>query len=137
MKLLATQMATLIINTIGIPAMRSGSIINLPNTSLIIGSPCSGLRSLISLTALGAIYAYLTNLSLLKKLTLFLTSIPLALISNIVRIVLLLLVAFVYGSEAATGKFHDFSGFLVFIVALAGLMIVWRVLSWEKEKEII
>lgn len=134
MKILATQMAAFLINIMGIPAMRAGSIVNLPNTSLIVGSPCSGLRSLISLTALGAIYAYLTDLSLLRKLTLFLTSIPLALISNVIRIVLLLLVAFIYGAEAATGKFHDFSGFLVFIVALVGLMIVWRVLSWEKEK---
>ena len=134
MKILAAQVAAVIINIMGIPAVRAGSIINLPNTSLTIGSPCSGLRSLISLTALGAIYAYLTELSLLKKLTLFLASIPLALIANIIRIVLLLLVAFVYGAEVATGKFHDFSGFLVFIFALAGLMIAGRFLSWQKEK---
>ena len=61
-------------------------------------------------------------------------SIPLALLANVIRIVLLLLVAFVYGSEIATGKFHDFSGFLVFVFALSGLIIVGRLLSWKKEK---
>ena len=61
-------------------------------------------------------------------------SIPIALIANVIRIILLLLVAFVYGSEVATGKFHDFSGFLLFGFAFAGLFIAGRILSWQKEK---
>ena len=134
MKIFAAQVATAIINIIGVPAIRAGSIVYLPNTLLTIGSPCSGLRSLISLTALGSVFAYLVNLSVTKKISLFLMSIPLALLSNIIRIVLLLLVAFVYGADVATGKFHDFSGFLVFIFTLVGLIIVGRLLAWGREK---
>lgn len=129
MKIFAAQIATGVINLIGLQAARAGSIVNLPNTSVTVGNPCSGLRSLISLTALGAVYAYLAKVPLSKKLTLFSASIPLALISNIIRIILVLLVAYVYGAEVATGKFHDFSGFLVFIIALAGLMLIGRLLS--------
>ncbi len=134
MKIFAAQVATSLIKLIGIPSLRVGSIVHLPNTSLTIGDPCSGLRSLISLTALGALYAYLAKISRIRRIVLFLVSIPLALVANIIRIVLLLIVAFVYGSEVATGKFHDISGFLLFIIALTGLIIAGRVLSWEKEK---
>jgi len=134
MKILAAQAATLFINLMGIQAVREGSIVNLPNTALTVGDPCSGLRSLISLAALGALYAYLIKLSRPRKALLFLLSIPIALIANIIRIILLLLVAFVYGSDVATGKFHDFSGFLVFGFAFTGLFIVGRILSWQKEK---
>lgn len=136
MKIFAAQVATSVINLMGIQAVRDGSKVILPNTALTIGDPCSGLRSLISLTALGALYAYLAKLTKVRRAVLFLASIPLALLANIIRIVLLLIVAFVYGSEVATGKFHDFSGFLLFVIALIGLIIAGRILSWEKEKVI-
>jgi len=134
MKIFAAQVATACINLMGIQAIREGSVVNLPNTALTVGDPCSGLRSLISLTALGALYAYLIKISKARKALLFLLSIPIALIANIIRIILLLLVAFVYGSEVATGKFHDLSGFLLFCLAFAGLFIAGRMLSWQKEK---
>lgn len=136
MKIFAAQVATSIIKLFGIPSVRMGSVVYLPNTSLTIGDPCSGLRSLISLTALGALYAYLAKISKIRRVVLFLVSIPLALVANVIRIVLLLIVAFVYGSEVATGKFHDISGFLLFIIALAGLIITGRILSWKKEEPI-
>ncbi|MFH0771232.1 MAG: exosortase/archaeosortase family protein [Candidatus Omnitrophota bacterium] len=129
MKIFAAQAAASIVKIMGIKAFREGSIIFLPNTSLTVGDPCSGLRSLISLTALGALYAYLAKLSPIRKTILFLISIPVALAANIARIALLLLVAFVYGAQVATGKFHDFSGFLLFIFALAGLIIAGKALS--------
>ena len=134
MKIYAAQIATSIVNLIGIQAVRAGPVVHLPNTSLTIGDPCSGLRSLISLTALGALFAYLVEISKIKKIILFLVSIPLALVVNIIRTVLLLIVAFVYGSEAATGLFHDLSGILLFGFAFLGLIIVERILSWKKEK---
>lgn len=134
MKIFAAQAATACINLMGIQAVREGSIVHLPNTVLTVGDPCSGLRSLISLTALGALYAYLMKTSKVRKVALFLFSIPIALLANIIRIILLLLVAFVYGSEVATGKFHDFSGFLLFGFAFAGLFIAGKILSWQREK---
>ncbi len=134
MKIWAAQAATAIINIMGIPAVRNGSVVYLPNTALTVGDPCSGLRSLISLTALGALYAYLAKIQTARKFILFLVSIPLALLANVIRIVLLLIVAFVYGSKVATGKFHDFSGFLLFAIALIGLIIVGRILSWQRKK---
>jgi exosortase len=136
MKMMAAQAATAIVNLIGVPAVRDGSIVHLrPDTFLTIGSPCSGLSSLIALTALGALYAYLIKVSTAKKITIFILSIPIALGANILRIVLLLLVAFAYDAKAASpGTFaHDTLGFLVYVFAIAGLIIAGRMLSWAKK----
>ena len=135
MKMMAAQVATSIVNFMGIHAVRDGSIVYLkPDTSLTIGSPCSGLSSLIALTALGALYAYIVKMSRTRKIILFLLSIPIAFGANIVRIVLLLLVGFAYDAKTATGPFvHGFLAFLLYVFAIAGLIIVGRMLSWQKK----
>ncbi len=134
MKMVTAQVATVIINLMGIPAIRDGSMVHLkPETTLAIGNPCSGLSSLIALTALGALYAYIVKMSRTRKIILFLLSIPIALLANIMRIVLLLLVGFAYDARIATGKFvHDFLAFLLYVFAIAGLIIVGRMLSWGR-----
>ncbi len=135
MKMMAAQIATSIVNLMGIHAIRDGSIVYLkPDTSLTIGSPCSGLSSLIALMALGALYAYLVKMSRTRKIILFLLSIPVALAANILRIVMLLLVGFAYDAKVATGPFvHGFLAFLLYVFAIAGLIIIGRMLSWGKK----
>ena len=135
MKMMAAQIATSIVNLMGIHAVRDGSIVYLkPDTSLTIGSPCSGLSSLIALMALGALYAYIVKMSRTKKIILFLLSIPIALAANIFRIVMLLLVGFAYDAKVATGPFvHGFLAFLLYVFAIAGLIIIGRMLSWGKK----
>lgn len=132
MKLFAATISNWIVNSVGIDAAREGSFIHLPNGTVEVGDVCSGLRSLISLTALGVAYAYMAPVNVLKKGVIVLAAVPMALISNVIRIVLLCFVGYVYGIETATGTFiHKGSGFLVFVVALIGLMIVGRMLCGE------
>lgn len=133
MKMFATYWATGITKLIGIPVVMEGAKIILPNDFLEIGEPCSGIRSLITLLALGSLFAYLLPISFLKKIIFFFLTIPIALLSNLVRIVFLTLVTYVYGQKAALEEpGHTISGLLVFIVALAGLGAVGRVLTWQK-----
>lgn len=134
MKLLAAKAGTFLINKLGITAFCDGSIVYLPNTILTVGSPCSGLRSLIALLGLGALFAYVADLPKAKKYLLFLVSIPLAFMGNILRITLLLWVAYKYGSEVATGKFHDYSGYAIFVFTLFGLIGMNKLLQWKKKK---
>ena len=117
LKVLAAEVATRIIHALGITATRAGSIIYLPNSKLLVGDPCSGLRSLISLLALGALFTQFVDSSKFRKLLLFFSSIPIALVSNILRILFLLFVAYIYGEKVATGTMHDVSGMLVFVIA--------------------
>ena len=122
MKIFASQMATKLLNHIGIIAVRDGSIIKTMHSFIDVGEPCSGLRSLIALTAFGAAFAYLTKHALWKKWCLFLSAIPVAVFSNVIRIAFLGWVSEVYGMEAAHGWVHDFSGFFMFFVAAMCLL---------------
>lgn len=131
MKMLAAQISSGAVNMMGISAIRDGSTIYLPNGSLLVGEPCSGLRSLISLLALGAVFTQFISGSRVKKNVLFLSAIPIALMSNVLRIILLLLTTFIYGEKVALGFFHDFSGMLVFVFAFIGLAIIMRLLRCQ------
>lgn len=132
MKILAAQIASKFVNMLGIPTLRDGSTIYLPHSFLLVGDPCSGLRSLISFLALGALFTQLISASRFKKNVLFLSTVPIALISNILRIIALLLVTYVYGQRIALGLFHDLTGIAVFIFAFIGLSVMVKILKCQK-----
>ena len=129
LKLFAALIATHLLNGIGLPAVQKGSTIYMRHATVMVDDPCSGLRSLLSLLTLGVLFAYLKQISLPKRTLFLLSSIPIAIFANIVRIVLLAGIAEIYGIDAAVRFFHDFSGFVVFGLALGGLSIVGRVLE--------
>ncbi len=129
MKLFAAAIAEKILNGMGILARRKGSIIIMRHTQVVVDDVCSGLRSLISLTALGSIFAYWLRGPFWKKAGLFLTTIPIAIITNVCRVVFLSTVSEIWGAEAAGGFLHDASGFLIFALAFVLLMGVSKVIE--------
>jgi len=129
LKIFAAQISTIIINKIGIPAIRDGSVIKTAHSYLVVEDPCSGIRSLIALIALGALISYFSKVSKPKKAVLFLSSIPIAVSSNIIRIVSLSLVSEMYGAKLATGLFHTIMGVLVFVFAFAGLLLIEKMVE--------
>ncbi|MFH1777556.1 MAG: exosortase/archaeosortase family protein [Candidatus Omnitrophota bacterium] len=134
MKLFAAGVAAFVLTHIGITAKSIGSIIYMQNSQLEVGDPCSGLRSLISLLALGVLFAYFSRISRPKKYFLVMISVPLALVSNIIRILFLAFVSDVYGTQYIHGFVHDAAGFMVFVVAFIGLMFVNNFLSGAKSE---
>ena len=135
LKVFAARAGSGIAIRLGIPLVRSGMTIHIPAGSLRIADPCSGLRSLIALVALGALFAYLTQGKTWKRLALFASAVPLAVFANVVRISVLCVVANVWGIDAALGFFHDFSGLVLFMIAFVGLVIVRKLLMCETERE--
>ncbi|MEW6608387.1 MAG: exosortase/archaeosortase family protein [bacterium] len=134
LKMFATYWATVSINLMGIPVSMEGARINLPDDFLEVGEPCSGLRSLITLLALGTLFANILSISFLRRIILFFSAVPVAILSNIVRIIFLTLITYVYGHEAAlTEPTHTLAGLLVFIIALIGLGAIGKVLTWHKK----
>jgi len=129
LKLFAAQCATVILNHIGFPSVRDGSIIKMPHSFVTVEAPCSGLRSLISLITLGLLFAFAMKSSYLKKALVLLAAVPIAIAANILRILLLATVNDLYGEKIAMGFFHDFTGFLVFVFAFVGLWAVVRILE--------
>ncbi len=136
MKLLAAQMATWMVNHIGIRAIRDGSLITMSNSSLSVDDPCSGLKSLISLMAMGVIFGYISKTSFVKKMIIFISSIPIAVLANSVRVFLLCVISEVYGTKVATGGFfHDAGGLMVFAVAFICLMFLVNTLETAPKEE--
>lgn len=129
LKIFASKISTAIVNGIGVAAIRDGSIIRTAHSFVVVEDPCSGIRSLISLIALGALMAYFSPVSKTKKTILFISAIPIAVVSNIIRIVALTLVSEMYGARHATGWFHDTMGILVFVFAFLGLSLVAKTLE--------
>jgi exosortase len=129
MKLFAAFWANKLVNAMGIPAILDGSVIKMRHTHVIVEDVCSGLRSLISLMALGAVIAYLSKLVRWKKVIVFISAGVMALIANIVRIVFMAVTSEVYGAKFTEGPLHTISGLIVFVVALAGLLMVVKELE--------
>lgn len=129
-----SQIATVIVNLLGIEATREGSVIKTMHSYLVVEDPCSGVRSLIAMIALGALTANFSRLSKIKRLILALSSVPIAVFANVIRIVVLALVIEMYGAKAATGKFHDIMGFLLFVFAFLGLLLMQEILRSLKSE---
>ena len=129
LRIFSTHMAMLFINTLGIPAVREGSVIKTMHSYILVEDQCSGIRALIALVALGALVSYFGKMSRKKKIILFLFSIPIALLSNIIRIVALSFVSEIYGAETAMGVFHSAAGFFAFVFAFLGFLLVSKLLE--------
>lgn len=125
-----------IANLLGIPVHRDGLLLKLPVGTFEVALDCSGLMSVISLLTLSIIYAFILEGRLLMKYIIVLSSIPLAMIGNILRITLMLIIANTYGKDAAVNYFHDFSSILLFSIALIGLFLVGRCFGRLKFKKI-
>lgn len=130
MKLFVAQVSVFIIQLLGVPALREGSTVYMQNTSVVVGDPCSGLRSLISLSALSILFAYIVKSSYMRKIMLFLSSVPIAITANMIRTIATLLIANSYGNAIIENKFiHEGFGLMVFVIAFIGLFLTGRLLG--------
>jgi exosortase len=130
LQLLASRVGEMSLSAAGIPVLREGNIITLANTTLEVAEACSGIRSLVSLLTLGIIYGYFTDTRTSIRVLVALSAIPVAIFANGLRVAGTGIAAHYYGSAAAEGFFHTFSGWFVFIAAFAMLFGVIRFLLW-------
>jgi len=124
LKILASKLAVYLLSPLGIPVFREGSIIYFPDMTLEVVEACSGIRSLMALIALGTLFSYLFQSSLSRRIILVLSTIPIAILANALRIAITGILAFYLGPRVAHGFFHYLSGWLVFLAALACLMLI-------------
>ncbi len=126
MQLLSARFAAMLAGLSGVSVQRDGVDLHTPGYSLSVAAPCSGMKSLVALLALSALVAYIASGPRWKRWGLFAAGLPLALVSNVGRILCVLLIAEVAGAEAAAGFFHGFSGVLVFLFATLGILAIAR-----------
>lgn len=120
LRLLASSTAYVALRGFGADVIREGSIIAARDGAFAIdvAEPCSGLRSIFALMALTAGYAYFNQPTWPRRALLFALSVPIAILGNVMRILTICLVAQYGSGEFATGFYHDYSGYVVFIVAI-------------------
>jgi exosortase/archaeosortase family protein len=134
LQMLASKIAALLLPIAGVPVLREGNVIHLPAMSLEVAEACSGVRSLLSLMTLAIIYGYLTETRIWVRIVLATASIPIAVAANSVRIVGTGLLVQHWDPDKAQGFFHTFSGWLVFVVSLAMLVLLHRCLRISGEQ---
>ena len=126
LKLLASQIGVFLLQLFGFSAFREGNIIDLGYMQLQVVDACNGIRFLNPLVVLGLLVAYLSRMALWKKMTLVISTVPLAVITNSFRISMVGILYKFFGSQAAEGFFHDFTGWVIFVISLVFLFVeVW------------
>lgn len=108
------------------PVIREGLLLAIGSHEIYMGPACSGFRSLITMLSLGLAYVYLIKGPVNKKIMLISMLIPLALLGNFIRVISMCLITFYLG-EGAGHKFHDYSGFVIFVILILGLIALERI----------
>jgi exosortase len=130
LQLLASRFGESVLMISQIPVLREGNVIHLANTTLEVAEACSGIRSLITLLTLGIVYGYFVDNRAWVRSGVALTTIPVAIAANGLRVAGTGIAAHYYGPAAAEGFFHSFSGWLVFIAAFVMLFLTHRLMIW-------
>lgn len=128
LKLLVAKYSVLALKLMGIAVMREGNIIMFPQTVLEVADACSGLRSLVSLLALAVAFAFFSQKSNVKRVIMVLAAVPIAIVTNMFRVIATGFLAQYYGAAAAEGFFHEFAGMAVFALAMVLLFLLGAVL---------
>jgi exosortase B len=119
LKIMASNIAESLLYAFDYPIARSGVTLTIGKYQLLVADACSGLRSIFSLFALGLIYLHLLHRrGLLHNTLLIMSIVPIALIANSVRVLLLVLIIYHYGEQVGLGAIHGLSGLIIFVLAL-------------------
>lgn len=125
LKILISETAVSILHMIGYPIAGSGVTIQIGQYQMLVAAACAGLNSLLSLTALGLFYTYIrhsSNFAYMVVLVCFI--LPIAILANLVRVLLLLLITYHFGEAAGQGFFHEVAGLSMFATALVGIFLL-------------
>jgi exosortase len=129
LQMLASRVGETVISASGVPVLREGNVLLLPGRALEVAEACSGIRSLMSLLMLAIVLGYFTESRRWPRVLIALAAVPIAVMANAARVAGTGLASYWISPAAADGFFHGFSGWLMFVVALAGLLAFQRALE--------
>lgn len=135
LQLVSSVGAVAVIRAFDIPVLREGNIIDLGSIKLQVAEACSGLRYMFPLATFSFLCAYLFIGNPVQKAVIFLTSIPITIFMNIIRIGVTGILADDFGVAAAEGFFHDFEGWVIYCGCLILLALVMKVLCYTDRGE--
>ena len=124
LQLAASKCAAAILAVIGIDVIRDGNVLTLNYITLEVAEACSGMRSLVTLLALVAVYWGLTGASVTRALLVAAATVPVAIAGNGLRVAFTAVLASRMGEGAVRGVVHDATGFVAFVLMCAALAVV-------------
>lgn len=123
------NLATTVLETMGIPAVQSGNVIQVAGYQIAVAEACSGLRMALAFLIVTAVIAYVIKRPNWQKVIVLLSSIPIALMCNVVRLVLSAYLISIGRENIAQGAFHDGAGLIMMPVAVGMVYLEFWVLS--------
>lgn len=130
LKTAVSYVASNLLYSAGFPVGRSGVMLTIGQYQLLVADACAGLNSMFTLEALGMLYMNLMRYkSVARNVTLAALLVPIAFVANIGRVIILVLVTYVFGDAAGQGFVHGFAGLVLFLLALCLMLLADRVLG--------
>lgn len=134
LQFLASRLASSLLSATGVPTLCEGNVIILPSLSLDVEEACSGLRSLVLLITLSVLYGYVFEPIIWRRILLILSSIPIAITANALRIMGSGILGEYWNPDKAEGFFHRFSGLLIFAFSFGLLLLFHAFLGWTDRR---
>ncbi len=128
LQLVASHVGEYGISAANIPILREGNVLILANATLEVAEACSGIRSLVSLFTLGIVFGYFADSRAWVRTVIALSAIPVAILANGLRVASAGWAAHYMGQAGVEGLFHEFSGWVVFVVAFLMMLALQRLL---------
>lgn len=130
LKQFVSYAATTSMYHLGLPIAREGVTIHIGQYQLLVEDACSGMNSLVGLIAISLFYIYLLHGASVRYagiLTLFV--VPIAVVGNIARIIILILLTYFFGDAVAQSFAHELAGLFLFGADLLLVFLVDSLLS--------
>ncbi len=122
LRLISSALAELMLRMTFIPVFREGNVIDLGTIQLEVVDACSGLRYLLPSILMAVLAGWIFLRRPLLRAILIFAAVPVAVFSNAFRIMVTGILCRWFGPAMAEGFFHDFSGWLVYIISLLALL---------------
>jgi exosortase len=123
LKLWLSSAAVDLLHLAGYPVGKSGVLIQIAQYELLVAQACAGLGSLITLMAMGLLYVHLTSPEGRgHKAILIASIIPIAILANLLRIIILVLLTYHVSDGVAQGFAHDLAGVMTFALSMLGML---------------
>ncbi len=120
---------------LGIPVLRDGVMLHLPNMTLEVADDCSSVPAIAALLALGAAYSQVQSRPTWIRALLTISAAPLGLLSNIIRLILTSISAYYFGPIALNNVIHKFNGTSVFLATVLLLVLLDALLVRVRARE--
>lgn len=138
LKSAVSTVAAELLAALGYPVARSGVVLMVGQYQLLVADACAGLTSIFTLEAIGLVYMGLRNYSSrARNVTLALLLVPISFVSNVIRVLVLVLITYHFGDDAGQGFIHSAAGIVLFMVATVLMLLVDRLLDlvrWSKSE---